>query len=179
MELRDVGVAGSNPVTPTNKSESYLRNRGRPDRIWQSGTYRGLGPTAQSSGPQSTNLKCDLGQRNQSTSQALRPSAAEHWIPVASAEEALAAVDGGARLDLLMTDYHLGPNQMGIQVISALRERLGPQLKAILVTGDTSSAIRGLSPDPQLRILSKPIRAEALLRLMREFLTGEESAWHG
>ena len=96
-------------------------------------------------------------------------------IPVASAEEALAAVDGGARLDLLMTDYHLGPNQTGIQVISALRERLGPQLKAILVTGDTSSAIRGLSPDPQLRILSKPIRAEALLRLMREFLTGEES----
>ena len=117
-----------------------------------------------------------MGQRNQSTSQALRPSAAEHWIPVASAEEALAAVDGGARLDLLMTDYHLGPNQMGIQVISALRERLDPQLKAILITGDASSAIRGLSPDPQLRILSKPIRAEALLRLMREFLTGEESA---
>jgi CheY-like chemotaxis protein len=96
-------------------------------------------------------------------------------LPIASAEEAVAAVDGGARFDLLMTDYHLGPNQTGIQVISALRERLGPQLKAILVTGDTSSAIRALSPDPQLRILSKPIRAEALLRLMREFLTGEES----
>ena len=95
-------------------------------------------------------------------------------IPVGSAEEALAAVKGGARVDLLITDYHLAPNQTGIQVIRALRERLGPQLKAILITGDTSSAIRGLAPNPQLRILSKPIRAETLLTLMRELLTGGE-----
>ena len=93
--------------------------------------------------------------------------------PVASAEEALAAVEAGTTFDMLITDYHLGPNQTGIQVIQALRSCLGTPLKAILITGDTSSVIRGLAPDPQLRILSKPIRAEVLLRLMREFLAGD------
>ena len=97
-------------------------------------------------------------------------------IAVGSLEEAINSVHGGERFDLLMTDYHLGLNQTGIQVIGALRERLGAPIKAILVTGDTSSAIRGLAPDPQLRILSKPIRAEGLLRLVREFLAGDGSA---
>ena len=97
-------------------------------------------------------------------------------IALGSLEEAINAVHDGERFDLLMTDYHLGLNQTGIQVIAALRERLGAPIKAILVTGDTSSAIRGLAPDPQLRILSKPIRAEALLRLVREFLAADGSA---
>ncbi len=96
-------------------------------------------------------------------------------ITVASLEEALEAVHNGARFDLLMTDYHLGPAQTGTQLIATLRERLGAPLKSVLVTGDTSAAIRDLAPDPHLRILSKPIRAEALLRLLREFLAGDET----
>ena len=92
---------------------------------------------------------------------------------VASLEQAIAAVQSGTGFELLMTDYHLGANQTGIQVIAALRERLGPHLKSVLVTGDTSAAVRGLAPDPHLRILSKPIRAEALLRLLRELLAAD------
>ena len=91
----------------------------------------------------------------------------------ASLEQAIAAVQSGTGFELLMTDYHLGTNQTGIQVIDALRERLGPHLKSVLVTGDTSAAVRGLAPDPHLRILSKPIRAEALLRLLRELLAAD------
>jgi PAS domain S-box-containing protein len=97
-------------------------------------------------------------------------------ITVASLDGALEAVHNGARFDLLMTDYHLGSAQTGIQLIATLRERLGAPLKSVLVTGDTSAAIRGLAPDPHLRILSKPIRAEALLRLLREFLADEGTA---
>ena len=82
-------------------------------------------------------------------------------------------MQSGVAFELLMTDYHLGTNQTGIQVIDALRERLGPHLKSVLVTGDTSAAVRGLAPDPHLRILSKPIRAEALLRLLRELLAAD------
>ena len=91
----------------------------------------------------------------------------------ASLEQAIAAVQSGTGFELLMTDYHLGTNQTGIQVIAALRECLGPHLKSVLVTGDTSAAVRGLAPDPYLRVLSKPIRAEALLRLLREFLAAD------
>ena len=40
--LRDVGVAGSNPVTPTSKSKAYAANSGPLDRIGHSGTHGGL-----------------------------------------------------------------------------------------------------------------------------------------
>ena len=43
-------------------------------------------------------------------------------------------------------------------------------MKSVLVTGDTSTAIRGLPKDPYLRIASKPINAEELIALMRDLL---------
>jgi len=38
------------------------------------------------------------------------------------------------------------------------------------MTGDTSSAIRMLPPDPLIRIASKPVNAEELLEVLREVL---------
>jgi len=48
---------------------------------------------------------------------------------------------------------------------------VSPDLKAILLTGDTSAAIKEMRSDPNLRILSKPVNAEELLRLLRALLT--------
>jgi two-component system, sensor histidine kinase len=76
-------------------------------------------------------------------------------------------VDG---IDLLITDYHLAAGETGLQVIAALRQRCHPELKAVLVTGDTSAVIKELPSDPKLRVASKPIRAEELLTLMKELL---------
>ena len=59
---------------------------------------------------------------------------------------------------------------MGVQVIMALRETLRPTLKAVLVTGDTSSAIRELSSDVHLRLASKPVNAEELLGILTSLL---------
>ena len=50
------------------------------------------------------------------------------------------------------------------------REMLGDSLKAILVTGDTSSAVRELQGDDKLRIASKPINSDELLALVRSLL---------
>ena len=69
---------------------------------------------------------------------------------------------------LLVTDYHLGDDQTGVQVISAVREKLGQQVPAILITGDTSSAMRDLRCDALLRTASKPINPDELLALIRE-----------
>jgi hypothetical protein len=55
-------------------------------------------------------------------------------------------------------------------VIAALREALGNSLKAVIVTGDTSSVVKQLPRDPSLRIASKPIRADELLTLLRALL---------
>ncbi len=134
----------------------------------------GNGAAAQDRGRQKVLLVEDDPSVRDATRMLLRVEGYE-VIPAASLEEALAAVLGGERPDLLMTDYHLGANQTGIQVITALRAQLGAALKSVLITGDTSTAVRGLAPDPHLRVLSKPIRAEALLNLVREFLAASES----
>ena len=74
-------------------------------------------------------------------------------------------------LALVVTDFHLGAGETGVQVILRLGEVLQRAIKAILITGDTSSAIKELSPSPNLQILSKPVQAETFLRTIRELLT--------
>ena len=73
-------------------------------------------------------------------------------------------------LDLLVTDYHLSNDETGSHVISALRADLGQQLTAVLITGDTSSALKELQRDERLRLARKPIHAEELLSLLKSLL---------
>src|SRR6185437_13175567 len=89
---------------------------------------------------------------------------------VATLAEALRHATGGNEIDLLVTDYHLANGETGTAVISALRESLGTHLKAVLVTGDTSTAVKELPRDPYMRIASKPVQADELLTLMRALL---------
>jgi PAS domain S-box-containing protein len=89
---------------------------------------------------------------------------------VSSLAEALRTAREDARIDLLVTDYHLGNGETGTQVIAALRDILGVAIKAVLMTGDTSTAVRELPLDTRLRMASKPIKAEELLMLLRALL---------
>ena len=68
---------------------------------------------------------------------------------------------------MLITDYHLQDGETGLQLISTVREKLGFSLKSVLMTGDTSSAIRNAPHDPFLKIASNPIEADELLVLLR------------
>jgi CheY-like chemotaxis protein len=89
---------------------------------------------------------------------------------VASLGEATAAARAHAGIALLVTDYHLGANETGVQVITAVREELGADLPAVLVTGDTSSAMHGLKCDGRLRTASKPINPDQLLALLTDLV---------
>lgn len=73
-------------------------------------------------------------------------------------------------IDLLITDYHLGGGVTGTEVIASVRNILGTRLGCLLVTGDTSSAIRALRHDEHVRMTSKPIDADELLALARALL---------
>ena len=74
------------------------------------------------------------------------------------------------KLDLLLTDYHLPHSETGVQVIAALREKRGHAVRAVLITGDTSSAVHELRLDPYIRIASKPIKAEELIDMLKALL---------
>lgn len=92
-----------------------------------------------------------------------------------SMAEALACLADGARCDLLITDYHLGGAETGTEVIAQVRERLGQTLPAVLITGDTPSAVRTLQ-SARLRLARKPIRADELLELLKSLLRGAPQA---
>jgi len=91
---------------------------------------------------------------------------------VASVAEALRVARNGEGIDVLVTDYHLSNSDgtTGIQLIDALRETVHGALPAVLMTGDTSSAIKTLPQDPDLRIASKPVNADELLSLLGTLL---------
>jgi CheY-like chemotaxis protein len=88
----------------------------------------------------------------------------------ASHEEALRKACESPAIDLVVSDYHLSGEETGLHVISSLRARFGERLKAILITGDTSSNVKQTPLDSRLRLASKPLHAERLLLLIGELL---------
>jgi two-component system, sensor histidine kinase len=85
-----------------------------------------------------------------------------------SVAEALTRVREQPDVDLLVSDYHLGGAETGTQAIAAVREVVGARLRAVLVTGDTSSAVRERAFDFGTRIASKPINADEFLALLED-----------
>jgi CheY-like chemotaxis protein len=88
----------------------------------------------------------------------------------ASLDEAVQRASESRDIDVIVSDFHLGDGQTGTEVIASIRNLLGQTTKAVLVTGDTSSAVGELRRDAQLRITSKPINADEMLALIRELL---------
>lgn len=88
----------------------------------------------------------------------------------ATMAEALEQAIADPRIDLLLTDYHLSEGETGTQVIGKLREVVDRPLKAVLMTGDTSSAVKELPADPLLRVVNKPINADELLAILRALI---------
>ena len=86
-----------------------------------------------------------------------------------SRAEALQRVREHRDIDAVIADYHLRGGETGTEVIAAVRDVLGPT-KAVLVTGDTSLAIKQLRSDENLRVASKPINADELLSLLRTLM---------
>jgi len=88
---------------------------------------------------------------------------------VLSTANALRQAAADPRIDLLVTAYLLG-TETGIQVIAALRRLLGRPLKAVLIRGETLSALAELPADPLVRLANKPVNAEQLLSLVAGLL---------
>jgi CheY-like chemotaxis protein len=88
----------------------------------------------------------------------------------ASLNEAVRCASEAHDIDIIVSDYHLGGGETGTEVISSVRKVLNRTTAAVLITGDTSSVVRELGRDAQLRITSKPINADEMLTLIKELL---------
>lgn len=84
-----------------------------------------------------------------------------------SRAEAVTVARARQDIRVLVTDYHLANDELGTSVIESVREVLGEHLGCILISGDTSSAMRRLVRDERTRIASKPVDADELLGLLK------------
>ena len=90
----------------------------------------------------------------------------------ASLPEALEHARTHPDLKLLITDFHLGGTETGKQVVDSVRELRGPAFRAIVITGDTGSAVHSFDADGNLCWITKPAHPEQLLALVAHLLTG-------
>jgi PAS domain S-box-containing protein len=80
---------------------------------------------------------------------------------IAAAERALQ--EAPRTPDLIITDFHLGQGETGIDAITRLRARVERPLPALLLSGDTSTALQRMAQSRQCRVLSKPVDVKALV----------------
>lgn len=83
-----------------------------------------------------------------------------------SAEQALAD-EGIMSADGVISDYWLPGETDGIQFLAAVRARVGPGAKGILVTGDTSTAFIERAGRSGWQVLFKPVDTASLLDALR------------
>ena len=80
------------------------------------------------------------------------------------------AMQGTIRPDLVVADYNLPKGLNGLQVVAELRETLGYEIPAIILTGDISTdTLREIAQGGHLH-LNKPVKAKELMDLIRRCL---------
>ena len=82
------------------------------------------------------------------------------------------AARGAIRPDLVVADYNLPRGMNGLRVVAGLRETLGHELAAVILTGDISTdALREIAQGGHLH-LNKPVKARELMDLIQRCLAG-------
>ncbi len=90
----------------------------------------------------------------------------------ADGEEAmLLAARTDARPDVVIVDYDLPGGLTGLQVMARLREMLGQDLPALVLTGDISTETLSEIARQGYVQRSKPVKPEELTRLIGSLLT--------
>ncbi len=76
----------------------------------------------------------------------------------------------GRKPDLLITDYRLPGDANGIEIVNYLRLCFGPQLPALILTGDTAPETLQRISEAGMTVLHKPVRPARLRALLMHLL---------
>ncbi|HET6720742.1 MAG TPA: ATP-binding protein, partial [Rhodocyclaceae bacterium] len=88
-------------------------------------------------------------------------SAGHQVIAAATGSQLQSELDGIAP-DIVVSDYRLAHGETGFDVIAALRARSGPDLPALLITGDTDAGLIRSMAASGIVYLHKPVDLETL-----------------
>ena len=93
----------------------------------------------------------------------------------ASAEQAYAWLrqqgeDGTQHVELIISDHELGAGDNGMQMIAKIRAHTRPDFPAIMVSGDTSEALKAQTHEAGIPLLYKPVKPAYLRTLLGRVL---------
>jgi PAS domain S-box-containing protein len=91
--------------------------------------------------------------------------------PVAAGPAAVAAAEGEAAFELLMTDIIMPGGMNGFQVAEQI-QRLRPDLPVLFTSGSSDERIRSAGRRANVSVLRKPYRRAALARALAEAVAG-------
>ena len=88
----------------------------------------------------------------------------------ASLAQARLQVEREGAPDVILSDFHLGAAENGIECIAALRQQTRHDLKACLMSGETDAAFLQAVKLAELPLLHKPVRPAKMRNLLRHML---------
>lgn len=92
----------------------------------------------------------------------------------ASLDEALALTDPDLPPEVLITDYRLQGHQTGLEVVTGVTQRIGYQVRCILITGDTGSDTINKARAAGVPMLHKPVRPAKMRAVLQRLLQTHE-----
>jgi len=96
-----------------------------------------------------------------------------------SVAEAESLFEGLRAGDIIVADYHLDSRNTGLDMLLRLRERVGRDVPAIILSGDLPSVLRSIkSPIVNCRFLSKPVDTAELVQAIGELSSVSEHQEH-
>ena len=93
---------------------------------------------------------------------------ASHEVIAAATADALSAQLGELSPDVVVSDYRLGQGATGFDAIAKVRAKLGADLPAILITGDTDPNLLRIMADRGIIVLHKPVAIETLTSYLED-----------
>jgi len=91
-------------------------------------------------------------------------------VTAQSDQDALAIIDAH-KPDLIISDFHLQNGRTGIEAIARIRNALGPEIPALLITGDVSPERLRQAQQSGHQLLHKPLSPMTLRAVMSKLLT--------
>jgi CheY-like chemotaxis protein len=97
----------------------------------------------------------------------------EHWgcrVYLAASIEEVESLSGTHTPDILIVDYRLPGSLTGLDAVGRLRNYLGNESPALIITGDTAPQRLREAQDSGLPLLHKPVQPAKLRSTMRQLL---------
>ncbi|MBL8199699.1 MAG: PAS domain S-box protein [Chromatiales bacterium] len=98
--------------------------------------------------------------------------------PTRTADSGPAAMDvfadHGTEIDVVVSDFHLGPGKNGLELLEEMREIAGRDLPAVILSGDTSPVLARIDAVSRVALLRKPVDARQLIARLEELFGAAE-----